>query len=46
VDTQAAVAALLAMLEVEALALEDLRTHRPTLEDVFVSLTGKHLRDG
>ena len=45
-DTQAAVAALLAMLEVEALALEDLRTHRPTLEDVFVSLTGKHLRDG
>jgi hypothetical protein len=25
--------------------LEDLRTHRPTLEDVFVSLTGHHLRD-
>ena len=45
-DTQAAVAALLAALEVESLGLEDLRTHRPTLEDVFVSLTGKHLRDG
>ena len=26
-------------------ALSDLRTHRPTLEDVFVSLTGRHLRD-
>ena len=26
--------------------LLDLRTHRPTLEDVFVSLTGKQLRDG
>ena len=26
-------------------ALADLRTHRPTLEDVFVTLTGKHLRD-
>jgi len=28
------------------MTLEDLRTHRPTLEDVFVYLTGKHLRDG
>ncbi len=45
-DTQAAIASLLAALEVEALGLEDLRTHRPTLEDVFVALTGKHLRDG
>jgi hypothetical protein len=25
--------------------MEDLRTHRPTLEDVFVSLTGKYLGD-
>ncbi len=27
------------------LLLEDLRTHRPTLEDVFMALTGKHIRD-
>ncbi len=26
-------------------ALTELRTHAPTLEDVFVSLTGRHLRD-
>lgn len=26
--------------------VEDLNVHRPTLEDVFVSLTGRHLRDG
>jgi ABC-2 type transport system ATP-binding protein len=26
--------------------LEELRTHAPTLEDVFVALTGRHLRDG
>ena len=26
--------------------LSDLHVHRPTLEDVFVSLTGRHLRDG
>jgi len=45
-DTQAAVTALLGVLEAGGLGLEDLRTHRPTLEDVFVVLTGKHLRDG
>jgi len=45
-DTQACLAALLALLDRRGLALEDLRTHRPTLEDVFVALTGKHLRDG
>ena len=27
-------------------AIDDLRTHRPNLEDVFVSLTGRQLRDG
>lgn len=32
------------MRELE-LELADLRLHRPTLEDVFVSLTGRHLRD-
>jgi len=43
---QASVSALLGLLADRGIALEDLRTHRPTLEDVFVSLTGKHLRDG
>jgi len=45
-DVQASVSALLGKLADRGIALEDLRTHRPTLEDVFVSLTGKHLRDG
>ncbi len=45
-EVQASVGALLARLSADGIALEDLRTHRPTLEDVFVSLTGKHLRDG
>jgi ABC-2 type transport system ATP-binding protein len=44
--TQDVIARLFPLLEEQGLALEDLRTHRPTLEDVFVSLTGKHLRDG
>lgn len=43
--TQAAIAGLFDVLGRHGLVLEDLRTHRPTLEDVFVSLTGKHLRD-
>jgi len=43
--TQDAIAELFALCARRGLALEDLRTHRPTLEDVFVSLTGKHLRD-
>jgi ABC-2 type transport system ATP-binding protein len=46
VHTQDVIAGLFALLERRGLVLEDLRTHRPTLEDVFVSLTGKHLRDG
>jgi ABC-2 type transport system ATP-binding protein len=45
-DTPACLAALLDLLAREGLRLDDLRTHRPTLEDVFVALTGKHLRDG
>lgn len=45
-DTQACLGSLLALLGQRGLAVEDLRTHRPTLEDVFVTLTGKHLRDG
>jgi ABC-2 type transport system ATP-binding protein len=46
VRTQAAIAGLFSLVHARGLVLEDLRTHRPTLEDVFVSLTGKHLRDG
>ena len=39
------VPALLALLERRAMRLAELRTHSATLEDVFVSLTGRHLRD-
>jgi ABC-2 type transport system ATP-binding protein len=46
VRTQQVIAALFALLAERGLELDDLRTHRPTLEDVFVSITGKHLRDG
>jgi ABC-2 type transport system ATP-binding protein len=37
--------ALLVALENAGAPLTELRTHEPTLEDVFVSLTGRHLRD-
>ncbi|MCC6770802.1 MAG: ABC transporter ATP-binding protein [Gemmatimonadaceae bacterium] len=37
--------ALLALIARHGLTLTELRTHSPTLEDVFVSLTGRHLRD-
>ncbi len=36
---------LLAELARRGLSLTELRTHSPTLEDVFVSLTGRHLRN-
>jgi ABC-2 type transport system ATP-binding protein len=36
---------LLAELARRGVALSELRTHSATLEDVFVSLTGRHLRD-
>jgi len=39
------VPALLALLDRKGAPLTELRTHAPTLEDVFVSLTGRHLRD-
>ncbi len=39
------VPALLAALEQHGLELANLTTHGATLEDVFVSLTGRHLRD-
>jgi ABC-2 type transport system ATP-binding protein len=37
--------ALLGMLGSHGTSLTELRTHSPTLEDVFVSLTGRHLRE-
>ena len=40
-----AIPALLAELDRRGLPLAELRTHSPTLEDVFVSLTGRALRD-
>jgi ABC-2 type transport system ATP-binding protein len=40
-----AVPALLAELARRNVSLSQLRTHSATLEDVFVSLTGRHLRD-
>jgi hypothetical protein len=45
VHTQTVIAGLFDLIDQRGLVLEDLRTHRPTLEDVFVSLTGKQLRD-
>jgi ABC-2 type transport system ATP-binding protein len=41
-----ALPALLAYLDRSAFGLTELRTHSPTLDDVFVSLTGRTLRDG
>ena len=46
VDARACIPALLDLFQRESVDVEDLRTHRVTLEDVFVSLTGKQLRDG
>jgi ABC-2 type transport system ATP-binding protein len=42
----AALPALLAELERQSLKLRQLTTHQATLEDVFVNLTGRMLRDG
>ncbi len=44
-DTQGVLAALLDWMRRDDIVADDVRTHRPTLEDVFVALTGKHLRD-
>lgn len=41
-----ALPALLGYLDRSELGLTELRTHSPTLDDVFVSLTGRTLRDG
>jgi ABC-2 type transport system ATP-binding protein len=45
-EVHRAVPALLAALAGTGASLSRLTTHSATLEDVFVSLTGRHLRDG
>lgn len=40
-----AIPAVLGILDREGVAMSELRTHTPTLEDVFVALTGRHLRE-
>ena len=45
-DLQETLSALLRAAEAADIALVSLTTHAATLEDVFVSLTGRHLRDG
>jgi ABC-2 type transport system ATP-binding protein len=40
-----AVPALLEELNRQGVPLTELRTHSASLEDVFVTLTGRHLRD-
>jgi ABC-2 type transport system ATP-binding protein len=44
-DIAAALPALLALCARRGLTLQSLTTHQPTLEDVFVALTGRALRD-
>jgi len=44
-EVHLAVPALLAYLSAKGAALSHLTTHSATLEDVFVALTGRHLRD-
>jgi ABC-2 type transport system ATP-binding protein len=39
------VPAVLALMAAHGAVVADLSTHSATLEDVFVSLTGRHLRD-
>ena len=44
-EVHLAVPALLAHLDTRRATLSHLTTHSATLEDVFVALTGRHLRD-
>jgi ABC-2 type transport system ATP-binding protein len=45
-ELHVALPAILAEVERHGATLAELRTHSATLEDVFVSLTGRHLREG
>ena len=45
VELRRTLPSLLGYVERERIPLAELRTHSATLEDVFVSLTGRHLRD-
>ncbi|HXV60241.1 MAG TPA: AAA family ATPase, partial [Vicinamibacteria bacterium] len=45
-EVHVALPALLEHLRARGLVLEHLGTHHASLEDVFVSITGRHLRDG
>jgi ABC-2 type transport system ATP-binding protein len=45
-EVHLALPALMAYLKEQGAALEHLSTRHASLEDVFVSLTGRHLRDG
>ena len=45
-EPERAVAALLALVEQKGCTLARLGTRKASLEDVFVALTGRHLRDG
>ena len=45
-DLQEALPALMRFAEDAGIALGAVTSHPATLEDVFVSLTGRHLRDG
>ena len=45
-EPERAVAAVLALVERKACSLARLGTRKASLEDVFVALTGRHLRDG
>jgi ABC-2 type transport system ATP-binding protein len=44
-ELHTAVPSIFAALEDEGVELSEFRTHSATLEDVFVSLTGRTLRD-
>ena len=44
-EVHRAIPQLLAELDAQSVALTRLTTHHATLEDVFVSMTGRHLRD-
>ena len=44
-QTRSVIVGLLELVAARGLELDDLSTHRPTLEDVFVALTGKSLSD-